>query len=343
MSTSIDNPMTDAIRSVPSHFQLGLDAAGDTGTTLQGLVAGQVILCGMGGSAFPGDILATVLGGRGPEIAISRDYSIIAPRVSDRPLVIASSFSGNTEETLASYQDARRLGYSVVVVTAGGKLADMARADGVPCCILTKPFPTFQPRAAAGMFVSAFLRIMNNAGLVEDGSLVEQELLDTGITVAGTEKKAEELAERMAAELGDRTPVIYANGPYAEAIAKIAKIKFNENSKCPAFFGEIPELNHNEMVGFTRLSQGFQVMVIRDDEALPRNQKRVDTTIRTLREHGVSVVTLDLEGSTAAERIFRAIQVFDFISVYCAARAGIDPNPVHMVEGFKAELGPFQL
>jgi glucose/mannose-6-phosphate isomerase len=342
MSTTINNPMMDAIRSVPSHFEMGLRAAQGLGAVYRDRVHSQVIVCGMGGSAFPGDMLATALAGRGPTVSVSRDYSVTAPSCSESPLVIISSFSGNTEEALGSYQDAKSAGAAVAVVTSGGQLAERARADGLPCCLLQKPFPDFQPRAAGGMFVGAFLKLINDAGLCPSGDLIEDELRSTGAALADAASHAEGLGRKMASALGDRTPVIYGSAPYTLSIARIAKIKFNENSKCPAFYNEFPELNHNEMVGFTRMADRFQLLVIVDDDAPIRCQTRVRKTIETLTEYGVSVVELPLVGKTPAERTFRAIQVFDYMSIFCAMDAGVDPNPVHMVEDFKGRLGPYQ-
>ena len=335
MLTNADNPMLDAVRQTPTHFSLGWDAASPLMT--KATDAKGVVICGMGGSAFPGDILRAGFGDIAPPIEVSRDYR--APRYHNRTLYIVSSFSGNTEETLSTLQDLIHAQQNVYVVTSGGRLGALASKHGLPLVILDKPSPTFQPRAASGMFVSAFAHILVKSGLL-DGSTAFSRLMSCASAVSEA-AAFEEAGSCFARRLVEKTPVFYATGVFVDAIAQVSKIKFNENSKIPSFFGAIPELNHNEMVGYTQRYEGFLPVIFRDPNGSPRMLKRVNITAATLRKFGVSVHIIDLEGSTDLEKAYRALLVMDYASIALASHFGIDPNPVAMVEDFKAELGQF--
>ena len=167
MLTNVNNPMLDAVRSTSTHFQIGWDAAANTPSSTSAY--DYVTVCGMGGSAFPGDIINAVYGTT-VNISVNRDY--VVPALGGRGLYIVSSFSGNTEETVAALDSLLERGADVVIVTAGGKLADRARDNNVPLVLLTKPSPTFQPRAASGIFVGAFLRILCHHGLLDAESVL---------------------------------------------------------------------------------------------------------------------------------------------------------------------------
>lgn len=356
------NPMLAAIRGTPDHFALGWQAAAGVATQLAAQTDAaqtdaapltartggapstaqtsaappirRLIICGMGGSAFPADLLALHLRPRGVAIDVVRDYQLPGPPDAPLPadaLVIASSFSGGTEETLAAYAGAR--GARRVVIAGGGPLAERALADHVPLIRLAKPFPDFQPRAATAIFVGALGRLATDLGLADD-------LEATFAAIADRLRKAdiEARARELAAALSGRIPLILAAAPHAEATARIMRIKLNENAKMAAFSGELPEFNHNAMVGFTRPGP-LSVVLLRDPRLPARMRHRVDTTAAVLIERGVPVHPLDLPDAEPIEQAFAALYLFDLVSCRLALRAGFDPNPVELIEGFKARLG----
>ncbi len=335
MLTNVNNPMLDAVRGTPTHFEMGWSAADhlpSSGTDAFDFVA----ICGMGGSAFPGDIVSAGFGHVVP-VYVSRDYTV--PSYPGRGLYIVSSFSGNTEETLAALSALIERGETVAVVTAGGKLEAYADKHRLPCARLKKPSPTFQPRAASGMFVAAFVRIMVSSGLL-DRDAAWRTLDGCASTLKGIEG-LESAGVAFAERIGQKTPIFYSTGVFVETVAQVSKIKFNENSKIPSFYGALPEFNHNEMVGYTQRHGQFVPVFFRDAAAPVRMVQRLDTSVATLRDHGLDVVVVDLDGGDVLERVYRALLVMDYASIALAYSLDIDPNPVQMVEGFKASLGPF--
>ncbi|MCA9537545.1 MAG: SIS domain-containing protein [Myxococcales bacterium] len=327
--------MLAAIRALPDHFALGWQSAAGIASPFASVVR-RLIVCGMGGSAFPADLLAMHLRPRGVSVHTSRDYRVRSEHLGPHALVIASSFSGNTEETLSAFEDARVRGASVIALTAGGQLAEGGGAAGVPLVRLVRPNPDFQPRAATGFFVGALARLAEDAGLVHG---LEADLADVAASLRA-QKDVEARADALANALVDRIPVVYAASPLADT-ARIIKIKFNENAKLPAFFNELPELNHNELVGFTRFADRFAAVLLADPQATPRMQRRLAMTAETLREAGLTVHTMDLPAAPPLQQAFAALHLFDFVSYRLARLAGIDPNPVALIEAFKKRLGPF--
>lgn len=335
MSTSASGGMLEAVRGLPDHFERGCALAGDVGRTLCGRVR-RVVVCGMGGSAFPADLLRIYAEPRGLPLPVSRDYVVHERALGPDVLVVACSFSGDTEETIAAFHDARSRGAEVVAMSAGGQLQALAESEGVAFVRLEKPSPTFQPRAATGFMVGALAAVLDNAGLL---SGARADIIDLGRRLAALDADAlEGRAKALVEPLRGRIPVIYATEPYAGSAARIIKIKLNENAKTPAFWNALPELNHNEMVGYTRLPGPLTAVFLRDADAHPRMKRRVEASVETLRERDVPVVEVDLVEGPPLLKAFAATWLFDFVSCHLAMADGIDPNPVEMVEQFKARL-----
>lgn len=330
--------MLDAVRTLPQQLIDGHGFAGSAGRAYAGTVK-RAIVCGMGGSAFPGDLLRVLTDPLGLDLTVSRDYVVRDARVGRDCLVIVSSFSGNTEETLAALDDAHARGASIVVVSAGGKLADRAAALDLPYVRIAKPSPGFQPRAASGFFISAFAAILANAGLIPDQQAALSAASAGAAKLLADEGTLKARAVGIAGRLHGRIPIFYATAPFG-ATAQVVKIKINENSKTPAFFYEIPEFNHNEMVGFTRMPGPFSAVVLQDPHAAERQRHRVATTIATLEDHGMPMVRFTVpDGANDLERSLSTLICFDFVSCALAALDNVDPNPVAMVEDFKKRLG----
>ena len=330
--------MLAAVRTLPQQLIDGSKFVGDVGKAAVGVQ--RVIVCGMGGSAFPAELLRLYTDAFGVDITVSRDYVVRDHRLDATCLVIASSFSGNTEETIAALHDARARGAQIIVMSAGGQLAVEAAKHGLAYVSIDKPTPEFQPRAASGYFISALAAVLDNVGLLTGGAVA---MAAAGGSLA---KKLEvdepamiDDALALAQRLRGRIPILYATAPYG-VVAKIIKIKLNENSKTPAFFYEIPEFNHNEMVGFTRLPGPFTAVILDDPKAPARLAHRVDVTAATLRDNGLPVERVSLfDAEDDIVKAFETLLFFDYVSCALAALDGIDPNPVAMVEDFKARLG----
>lgn len=302
----------------------------------------SIMISGMGGSALPGNLFRIYLNDlfrteqpHDQPLAIyqNRSYSL-PPESFHECLNFICSYSGNTEETIASFEEALKNNLPCIALSAGGKIEEMAKANGVPHVKLPIPYENFQPRVGTGYFFSVMFQILVNQGLVRDTTatlLEEAEALSQ--RMAALEEQGKELAKKLAG----KTPIIYTTAKY-KSVAMVWKIKFNENAKTPAFWNFFPELNHNEMVGWTLPQGKFFVLMLRDAGAHPQNLKRIDITAALLRKQGVEVEILDMEGGSVYSRVFTNIALGDFTSYYLALEYGQDPTPVAMVEDLKKML-----
>ena len=300
----------------------------------------SVMISGMGGSALPGNIFRIYLNdlfrksGTPPLSVYQNRFYSLPPEAYNHCLNFFCSYSGNTEETIASFEEAIQAGLPSVGISSGGKIEALCQEKNIPHIKLPIPTPNFQPRMGTGYFFSALFQVLVNQGLVPDA---REEILSQAQGLKEQQGKLEERGQILAKKLVGKTPVVYASAKY-KSVAMIWKIKLNENAKTPAFYNFFPELNHNEMVGFSLSQAKFFIIMLRDPEDHPRNQKRYEVTRELLQEKGIEVEILDIEGKGVYSKIFTSIALGDFTSYYLALEYGQDPTPVDMVEDLKAKL-----
>lgn len=301
-----------------------------------------LMLSGMGGSALPGNLLriylhdrATHAEGHQRQIAIYQNrFYALPPEAFTRCLNIFCSHSGNTEETIAAFEEALAGGLPCVGISAGGKIERICAARGVPHVKLPIPYENFQPRMATGHFLGAIIRVLTNVGMIADcAEDMDAAAAKLSRAIPHMEERGKAIAER----LKGKTPVIYASTRF-KALAMIWKIKINENAKTPAFWNFFPELNHNELVGFTNPQGVFRILMIRDGSDHPQNIKRHDVTAKLLAEKGIETEMIDMEEGETLYRMFATLALGDWISYYLALSYGQDPTPVDMVEDLKKML-----
>jgi len=283
-----------------------------------------VCVCGMGGSALPGNMLDLYLRERNFPLLLQRDYNLPC-EVKENWLVICISYSGNTEETLSCLDEALNQGIKTVLISSNGKLAEIAKKKNIPIAIIPKGI---QPRIALGYQFSALAKIIEKAGLIED---------TTEILKLEEIKASQEKAQEIAKKLENKIPVIYASNNL-KAVARIFKIAFNENSKTPAFWNYFPELNHNEMVGFQKKQDQFYLLILKDQDDSKRIKQRMELTKKLLEKQGVRGEIIELKGESLLKRAFSGILLSYWISFYLALLYNIDPEPVALVEEFKKLL-----
>lgn len=299
----------------------------------------QIVVAGMGGSAQPGEFIKTWLGDRLPvPLVMVRDYDLPA-FVGPETLVVASSYSGNTEETLEALEVALERGAQVVVSASGGKLVEAARAKNLPYFEL----PTgIQPRMAVLYAVRAMVTLLERVGLVE-GALEEMAAAGTWLEGEmgswGPEAPtADNAAKQIASELVGHPVVVYA-GPVLAFAAMKWKIAINENAKNIAFYNYFPELNHNEFQGWLNPDKhGLKVVELRSDSDHARVVKRFDVTNRLL-SNRFAPIEVRAEGKTKLEQLVWTIALGEYVATYLAVLNQVDPTPVDLVEKFKKELG----
>jgi glucose/mannose-6-phosphate isomerase len=300
----------------------------------------SIMISGMGGSALPGNIFRIYLSDLSHRGLLSEPVSIYQNRFYELPwearqsLNVFASYSGNTEETIESFESAIAEGLPSLGISSGGRIEELCLREGIPHIKLPIPFPDFQPRLGTGYFFGALYQVLVNEGLVPD---MRAEMEEGATYLQSRLSELEESGKNLAAKCEGKTPVIYASPRY-KSVAMVWKIKLNENAKTAAFWNFFPELNHNEMVGYTHPQGPFQVIMLRDPEDHPKDLKRFEVTSGLLREQGISVEILDMEGKNVFNRVFSSLLLADFTSYHLALRYGIDPTPVVLVEKLKKML-----
>jgi glucose/mannose-6-phosphate isomerase len=298
-----------------------------------------LVVAGMGGSAVGGALARAILGDHASRpIIAARSYGLPAWTTPDTT-VLCSSYSGNTEETLACYEAAGALGAKRVVVTTGGQLADAARRDGVP---VIPAAGGFQPRAAVGYATVAALEVAAACGSgPRMGSEIDvaAEHLEALVEEWGPDAPEDSLAKSIARRLHGTIPLIAGAG-LTTAIAYRWKTQINENAKVHAFAHELPEIDHNELVGWGGVEGlGPFVQVFLDDsDTHPRTKTRIDLTATLIGDAAQDIVRVESRGRTSAERVFSLVLLGDLVSLYLAVLRGVDPGPVDVLERLKAEL-----
>ncbi|HNS49076.1 MAG TPA: bifunctional phosphoglucose/phosphomannose isomerase [bacterium] len=301
---------------------------------------GSIILSGLGGSAIAGDLLRESFADRLPvPFLINRDYALPAC-VNGNTLTFLVSYSGNTEETLAAYRQARERRVSMLALTSGGRLAEMAVADGVPLIRIPAGYP---PRTAAGYLYWSLAGLLRRVGLLQ---LSEAEIaaVDEGVRTAarrcGPETPfSENPARRLAAVLRGALPVIYS-GQYLSGVATRWKTQIEENGKALAFTGLMPEMNHNEVVGWSnpdRLIRELAVICLREPTDHPQVQRRFEI-IPDLLQPRRFLVEVRADSDDRLARLFMLLVLGDWVSYYLALEYGIDPTPVERITALKRQL-----
>jgi glucose/mannose-6-phosphate isomerase len=300
---------------------------------------GGLVVAGMGGSAIGGALARAVLGDRASRpIVLARGYALPAWTTPDTTILCAS-YSGDTEETLAIYEAAGALGARRIVATTGGRLAEEARADGVPVV----PFPGgFQPRAAVAYSLVVALEVAGACGTGErlhaevDVAAANAERL---VSEWGPDGPEESLAKELARWLHGTTPQIAGAGLTAP-IAYRWKTQINENAKSPCFAHELPELDHNEIVGWQGAAElgRFSAVFLDDSDLHPRIRQRIELTRGLIAGHAAGTYRVDSVGGTRMERLISLVLLGDLVSLYLAVLRNVDPTPVPPIEQLKNAL-----
>lgn len=300
----------------------------------------QIIICGMGGSALTGDILKTYLAEKKINLSvfICRDYNL--PFFADKnTLIFASSYSGNTEETISCFQEAKKKKLNIIGFSKNGRLEKLCRENNIPFVKYPNDGPNFQPRFALGYSFTSFVSVLINQKIIKD---CRNEIKNLAKYLFNLNLELENEGKKIAKKLAGKIPLIYSSSKYSESVARIIKIKFNECSKTQAFYNKFPELNHNEMVGFTKLQGNYYIIILKDPKDHPRNIKRMEITSQLLQKKGIPLLIYQMKGKNILEKIFSTIILGDWISYYLALEYKQDPTPVKMVEDFKKRLGKYK-
>lgn len=300
----------------------------------------EILYTGMGGSGIAGDFAGAVAGPMGTRVAVHKGYGPLPPwAIRVRPLVIAASYSGNTEETLDMVVGAAESGMPVATITTGGRLGELSTENNWPT--ITVP-AGLQPRAAVGYMVGAAVRVLEGAMSIDDHRLAFLEAAGLADEMTSEGSDAWHLAEGIAAAIAGRMVIVYGGGPVSSVAAQRWKTQMNENAKVPAWYSSFPELDHNEIVGWKTLSEltkeNMAVVALTDDSDHDRVRKRLVLS-RDLTDEAVPWVgEVPARGRSILARLISLTAMGDLVSFMLAGQLGVDPTPVVTIERLKQLL-----
>ncbi|RME19678.1 MAG: bifunctional phosphoglucose/phosphomannose isomerase [Candidatus Zixiibacteriota bacterium] len=303
----------------------------------------NIVVIGMGGSAIGGDLCRSLLSGQLMiPFHVCRHYQL-PEFVDDESLVIASSYSGNTEETLSALDDALARKAMICALSTGGMLEDVAGLNEIPLLHL----PTgLQPRAALGYSFVPIAALMEKLGLVkgitEQLSNAVTQLRDWRENYIEDTPVAQNLAKQLAQKMHGKLPIIYGGPTLTDVIAVRWKGQVCENAKNLAFANTYAEFNHNELVGWCEIvkphTDHLMVVQLRDKGDHPQIARRMDIVKGIIEKTGVEVIDVTSRGVTEIDRMMSLIQLGDFTSYYLAVLNEVDPTPVEAIETLKKAL-----
>jgi glucose/mannose-6-phosphate isomerase len=332
--------MLRAVAALPAHVReghrLGLEA--QDLPSASGVTA--VAYCGMGSSAIGGEVLAAIAAPRlRIPVGVVRT-SELPEWVGPHVLVVASSYSGTTGETLSLFEEAVERGCRVVVVTSGGELARRAEELGLGRVVVPGGL---MPRAAFGSMALGALGALEVMGLVPAlGPDVEEAALELD-GVLGEQgpdvPTATNPAKRLAAEIGERVPVIWGADGVGAVAAERWKTQFNENAKVPAFAASMPELDHNEVVGWSEgRGERFAVIALRHEGESPDVAARFGPSLEIAAASGALVREVGARGRSSLARLLTLVQMGDLVATYLGLARGVDPSPIDAIVRLKRTL-----
>jgi glucose/mannose-6-phosphate isomerase len=321
----------DDVLAIPDHLRDALWRV--ESARLPRAESAGLLVCGMGGSAIGGDLAAAALGERLTRLLLTvRGYELPSWATPDWT-VLCSSYSGETEETLACFDAAAAIGARRVVAGTGGALTERAREAGDPVIGLPGLLPA--PRTAVAYMLVCALEVAAAAGVAPR---IAGEI---EAAAASLERQREELRHRaaeVAGALGGRLPVIYGAGPTVAA-ARRWKTQANENAKLPAFRSELPEANHNEICAWEgKPASQLAAILLEDRDQHPRERLRFDLTAAEVERDGAPAVRIEAAGESRSERLLWTVMLGDLVSLELAAARGVDPLPIAAIDRLKSAL-----
>ncbi len=303
----------------------------------------NIVVAGMGGSAIGGDLIRTFLSSKLQiPFQVCRNY-VVPEYVDDETLVVVSSYSGNTEETLAALDDALARKAMIAAISTGGLLSDVSGVNDFPLIVVPAGL---QPRAALGYSAVPLLIFFEKIGLIKN---VAEELRQViGQLKSLRESYIEDVpvdqnpAKRLAVQIHGRLAIVYSGPTLTDAVALRWKGQICENSKNLAFANHYAEFNHNELVGWSETVEKHKdhliVIQLRDRDDHPQIVKRMDIVKGLIEQRGVPVIDVESKGDSPLTRMFSLIQLGDFLSYYLAVLNDVDPTPVKVIETLKNML-----
>ena len=325
--------MNDYINDFTNHLKEAIEIANNSNLTPYNKEIRNVLICGLGGSGIGGTIVADIVSPKvNIPIAATKDYSI--PNfVNEHTLVIANSYSGNTEETLFALEKCQAKGAEIAVITSGGKLKTIAEENNYNSIIIPGNQP---PRAMFGYAFTELFFMLNHYGIIDDSFKSD---FDKAIALLDTEKTdIQKQAMELAKKMYKQTPVIYVGNGF-EGVAIRFRQQINENSKMLCWHHVVPEMNHNELLGWRTNVDNLAVVFFRNKCDYERNQIRMDINKKVISEYTDNISEIWSKGDSVIENSLYHINLGDWVSWYLSEMNDVDAIEIDVINFLKGELG----
>jgi glucose/mannose-6-phosphate isomerase len=292
----------------------------------------NIVLTGLGGSGIGGSIVQNYVADkiRVPFI-VNKDY-FLPSFVGKDSLVIVSSYSGNTEETLSAMKQAMKAKATIVCISSGGKVSEIAKKKNYDCILLPAGMP---PRSCLGYSMVQVLYILNHFGFIKND--FERSLSAAIKLLKAEEKDIQKQSKALARKLIGKTPVIYAASDF-EGVAIRFRQQINENGKMLCWHHVIPEMNHNELVGWKDKDASRAVVLLRNEDDYERTQMRMEINKKVVRKYTPNLTEVWSKGNTYFEKVFYIVHLTDWVSVHLADLHEVDPMEIKVIDFLKNEL-----
>lgn len=320
------------IENFPNQLKEAIEIGEKAKLSKHGKSFSNVVVTGMGGSSIGGTLLAELVSKESKiPILVNKNY-FLPYYIDENSLVIVSSYSGNTEETIQSLESALEKGAKVVSISSGGKLQEIAESQNIDHITIPSGMP---PRAALGYSLVQMLFVLYNFDIIGTG--FKEDLYASISLLEKEQENIKSQAENTAKTLLGKTIVIYS--PFGEeGVALRLRQELNENSKVLAWHNTVPEMNHNELVGWTEKRDDLAVIFFRNNTDYARVSKRIDLTKEIVLKYASKVIEIYSKGNSPIERAMYHVNMGDFISSYLAEIRNIDPNEIQVIEYLKSSL-----
>lgn len=324
--------MKGLIEDFTNHLAKSIEICNNTKLKPSNKKIESVLICGLGGSGIGGTVVSQIVSNdANTPIVINKDYKIPA-FVSQNTLIICSSYSGNTEETLEMLAQAEAKGAEIVCVTSGGKLQEIAKAKNYNLITIPSGHP---PRAAFGLAFPTLFAFLNHYKVTNVNYFAQFALSITNIN--NDEKNIITEAKKITEKLYKKIPVIYSDA-WFEGVSIRFRQQINENSKMLCWHHVIPEMNHNELVGWTEKNENLAVIIFRNEDDYFRTQKRMEINKTIIGKYTSTIIEAYSKGTSRLERSLYLIHLGDWISYFLAEKNGVDVTEVNVITHLKNEL-----
>lgn len=292
----------------------------------------NVVLTGLGGSGIGGSIVQNFVADKlKVPFVVNKDYAL--PKfVGPETLVIVCSYSGNTEETLDAMKQAIKAKATVVSITSGGEVAAISETNKLDCIVVPAGFP---PRSCIGYSIVQILYVLRRYKLLKEK--FDQDINASIELLKENTKDLQKKAKTIAQKLNGKLPIIYSGAGY-EGLAIRVRQQFNENGKILCWHNAIPEMNHNELVGWRQKDDNKVVLLLRNEDDFERTKLRMEINKKVIKKYTPNIIELVSKGNSYWERIFYFIHLTDWVSVFIADLNGNDATEVQVINELKGAL-----